>query len=100
MSLAEEIAALQARANAEAQALVDKDKAAKAQENLTGGKLDDVAVANKFEDVQNAINASAPHAVIAHLLDLIKHLFAVVHANNAPAYDPHPAVAYTDPPNT
>jgi hypothetical protein len=77
-TLAEQIAALQQRANAEAQALVDADRVANAKNNLTGGKLTDEVLAKKFEDVQNSINLSGPHPAIYHLLELIKHCLAVV----------------------
>jgi len=62
-SLAQQIAELQARANAEAQALVDAEKARVAKANISGSKLEESELAKKFDDLQDAINASAPHPV-------------------------------------
>lgn len=81
-SLAQQIAELQARANAEAQALVDAEKARVAKANISGSKLEESELAKKFDDLQDAINASAPHPVTYIFADLIKHVLSAVHEVN------------------
>jgi hypothetical protein len=79
ITIAQQIAALQLRANAEAQVLIDAEKARVATENISGSKLEDAELASKFDDLQDAINASAPHATTYIFTDLLKHVLSAIY---------------------